>query len=79
MSVQTVIEDPNLTKFLQMLEMIRYQHQWALADAQSVRADRDHLRGIVEALLGLIGKTAHADEIARWRKIAGLPETTSAR
>jgi hypothetical protein len=71
---EQVVVDPSLDAFAQMLETIRHQHQWAVADGRSLRADRDYLRGVVEALLAVIGKTAGADEVARWRRIARLPE-----
>lgn len=60
--------------FFDLVELVSAQHRHALADVRSLRADRDKLRGVVEALLAVLGKTVPADEIARWRELAGLPE-----
>lgn len=60
--------------FFDLVELISAQHRYAIADLRSVRADRDKLRDVVEALLAVLGKTVDAAEIARWRELAGLPE-----
>lgn len=55
-----------------MLEVIRAKYAYAIADANSLRAERDRLRGVVEGLLGVLGSTVSPDEITRWRKLAGM-------
>lgn len=59
---------------LEMLDVVRAQYAYMAADLRSLRGERDHLRAVIEALLGVLGKTISADEIAKWRSLAHLPE-----
>ena len=54
-----------------MAEMVRRHLDLVYTNAGLV-VDRDYLRQVIEGLLGVLGKYVDADEIARWRSIAGI-------
>ena len=73
-----VADDPQVGPGLQlvevqdlMAEMVRRHYDLVYTNAGLV-VDRDYLRQVIEGLLGVLGKYVDADEIARWRSIAGI-------